>query len=49
VQTWRIRHFRVVARVIGDRVVGTQSTPVEVLGCLVRNVAFRELWEVRNN
>ena len=31
-QTWRIRHYRVVARVIGDAVVGTQGTPVEVLG-----------------
>ena len=32
---WRIRHYRVVARVIGDSVVGTQGTPVEVLGRLV--------------
>ena len=31
-QTWRIRHYRVVGRVIGDSVVGTQGTPVEVLG-----------------
>ena len=31
---WRIRHYKVVARVIGDSVVGTQGTPVEVLGRL---------------
>ena len=35
VQTWRIRHYRVVARVIGEHVVGTQGTPVEVLGRLI--------------
>jgi tryptophan 2,3-dioxygenase len=48
-QTWRIRHYRVVARVIGDSVVGTQGTPVEVLGQLVKKVAYPELWEVRND
>ena len=47
-QTWRIRHYRVVSRVIGDAVVGTQGTPVEVLGRLVQTVMFPELWEVRN-
>ena len=29
---WRMRHYLVVARVIGDQVVGTQGTPVELLG-----------------
>jgi len=48
VQTWRIRHYRVVARVIGDAVVGTQGTPVEVLGRLIHRVQFPELWQVRN-
>jgi len=47
-QQWRIRHYRVVARVIGDRVVGTQGTPVEVLGRMIGNVAYPELWEARN-
>ncbi len=47
-QQWRMRHYRVVARVIGDSVVGTQGTPVEVLGRLVQTVLFPELWEVRN-
>ena len=45
---WRIRHFKVVARVIGDSVVGTQGTPVEVLGRLIHHVFFPELWRVRN-
>jgi tryptophan 2,3-dioxygenase len=47
-QTWRIRHYRVVGRVIGDSVVGTQGTPVEVLGRLVQKIEFPELWDVRN-
>jgi tryptophan 2,3-dioxygenase len=45
---WRIRHYKVVARVIGDSVVGTQGTPVEVLGRLIQHVFFPELWRVRN-
>ena len=47
-QEWRVRHYRVVARIIGDEVVGTQGTPVEVLGRLVHTVAFPKLWQVRN-
>ncbi len=45
---WRIRHYKVVARIIGDAVVGTQGTPVEVLGRLIHKVFFPELWEARN-
>ncbi len=47
-QLWRIRHYQVVARIIGDRVVGTQGTPVEVLGRLVHKLFYPELREVRN-
>jgi tryptophan 2,3-dioxygenase len=46
--TWRIRHYKVVARIIGDKVVGTQGTPVEVLGRLIHKTFYPELWEVRN-
>ncbi|MGH2996742.1 MAG: tryptophan 2,3-dioxygenase family protein [Gaiellaceae bacterium] len=46
--TWRIRHYKVVARIIGDKVIGTQGTPVEVLGRLIHTSFFPELWEVRN-
>ena len=46
--TWRVRHFKVVARIIGDKVVGTQGTPVEVLGRLIHTSFYPELWEVRN-
>ncbi len=47
-QLWRLRHYQVVSRVIGDKVVGTQGTPVELLGRLVTKTSFPELWEVRN-
>jgi tryptophan 2,3-dioxygenase len=45
---WRTRHYKVVARIIGDEVVGTQGTPVELLGGLIKQKSFPELWEVRN-
>jgi tryptophan 2,3-dioxygenase len=47
-QLWRLRHYQVVSRIIGDKVVGTQGTPVELLGKLVSKTAFPELWELRN-
>ena len=45
---WRMRHYLVVARVIGDSVVGTQGTPVELLGGLIKNRMYPELWQARN-
>jgi tryptophan 2,3-dioxygenase len=45
---WRARHFVVVERVIGGAVVGTQGTPVEVLGRLIHLRYFPDLWELRN-
>ena len=48
VSFWRMRHYLVVARVIGDGVVGTQGTPVELLGGLIKHRMYPELWQVRN-
>jgi tryptophan 2,3-dioxygenase len=45
---WRTRHYLVVARIIGDSVVGTQGTPVELLGTLVKQRFYPELWQARN-
>jgi tryptophan 2,3-dioxygenase len=45
---WRVRHFKVVQRVIGADVIGTQGTPVEVMGRLIHKSFFPELWDVRN-
>jgi tryptophan 2,3-dioxygenase len=43
-----VRHYKVVARVIGDEVVGTQGTPVELLGGLIKHKLYPELWQARN-
>ena len=48
VTLWRIRHFKVVERIIGGEVVGTQGTPVELLGGLIHRRFYPELWDVRN-
>jgi len=45
---WRMRHYLVVARVIGDSVVGTQGTPVELLSGLIKHRFYPELCQVRN-
>jgi tryptophan 2,3-dioxygenase len=45
---WRVRHLKVVERIIGGEVVGTQGTPVELLAGLVHRKFFPELWDVRN-
>jgi len=45
---WRVRHYKVVARIIGDEVVGTQGTPVELLGGLIKQTYVPELWAIRN-
>ena len=47
VGVWRFRHFKVVSRIIGEDVVGTQGTPVELLAGLVKNKLYPELWRVR--
>jgi len=49
VTMWRVRHYKVVARVIGDAVVGTQGTPVELLGGLIKAKLYPDLWQVRND
>ena len=48
VTLWRFRHFKVVGRVIGEGVVGTQGTPVELLGRLIGHKLYPELWQARS-
>jgi tryptophan 2,3-dioxygenase len=48
VNVWRYRHYKVITRVIGAHVVGTQGTPVEVLGRLIQQSFCPELWEARD-
>ncbi len=44
---WRFRHVKMVGRVIGEDVVGTQGTPVELLAGLIKHKMFPDLWRVR--
>ncbi len=48
ITVWRVRHFKVVQRTIGGDVIGTQGTPVEVMGRLIHHSFFPQLWDVRN-
>jgi tryptophan 2,3-dioxygenase len=45
---WRFHHLKVVERIIGGNVIGTQGTPVEVLGKRIDVRFFPELWSVRD-
>ena len=45
---WRTTHLKLVERVIGGHVIGTQGTPVEVLGRRLDVRLFPDLWAVRN-
>jgi tryptophan 2,3-dioxygenase len=47
VSLWRVRHYKIATRVIGNQVVGTQGTPVDVLTKLIEYRFFPELWRVR--
>lgn len=45
---WRTMHLRLVERIIGGHVIGTQGTPVEVLGKRLDVRYYPSLWDVRN-
>ncbi|MBV9415033.1 MAG: hypothetical protein JO363_08660, partial [Solirubrobacterales bacterium] len=45
---WRFRHYAIVARALGEDTVGTQGTPVQVLGKLIAQRQIPKLWEVRS-
>jgi tryptophan 2,3-dioxygenase len=45
---WRFHHLKTVERIIGGNVIGTQGTPVEVLGKRIDVQFFPELWLVRD-
>ena len=49
VGVWRFRHVKMVGRIIGEDVVGTQGTPVELLAGLIKHKMFPELWQVRTD
>ena len=45
---WRTIHLKLVERVIGGGVIGTQGTPVEVLSRRLDTRYFQHLWDIRN-
>jgi tryptophan 2,3-dioxygenase len=47
ISVWRFRHFKVITRIIGEGAIGTQGTPVDLLGGLIKQKLFPELWDAR--
>ncbi len=45
---WRFRHYAIVARALGEQTIGTQGTPVQVLGRLIAQRQIPKLWDVRS-
>jgi tryptophan 2,3-dioxygenase len=45
---WRFQHLKTVERIIGGNVIGTQGTPVDVLGKRIDVRFFPALWHVRD-
>jgi len=45
---WRTLHLKLVERIIGGSVIGTQGTPVEVLSRRLDVRYFQALWDIRN-
>ena len=45
---WRFHHLKFVERISGGHVIGTQGTPVEVLGKRIDVRFFPELWSARD-
>ena len=45
---WRFRHYGVIMRALGERTIGLQGTPIEVLGKLIVQRQVPRLWEVRS-
>jgi tryptophan 2,3-dioxygenase len=45
---WRFRHYTIVARALGEETVGTQGTPVQVLGKLIAQRQVPRLWAARS-
>jgi tryptophan 2,3-dioxygenase len=45
---WRFRHYATVARALGEDTIGTQGTPVQVLGKLIAQRQVPKLWDARS-
>lgn len=47
VSLWRVRHYKIATRILGNQTVGTQGTPVETLAKLIEYKFFPRLWALR--
>ncbi len=47
-QAFRFHHLKLAQRIIGGGVIGTSGTPVEILQQRMQHLAFRDIWDVRN-
>jgi tryptophan 2,3-dioxygenase len=47
-QLFRFHHLKLAQRIIGGGAIGTMGTPVEVLQQRMQHIAYRELWDLRN-
>ncbi len=47
ISVWRVRHYKIATRIIGNGVVGTKGTPVDTLCRLIEHKHFPGLWQVR--
>src|SRR6478672_7821325 len=47
-QLFRFHHLKLAQRIIGGGVIGTSGTPVEILQQRMQHVAYKELWDLRN-
>ena len=47
VSLWRVRHYKLLTRVIGNQVIGTQGTQTDVLAKLIEYKFFPGLWKLR--
>jgi tryptophan 2,3-dioxygenase len=45
---WRIRHYTIVVRALGEQTIGIQGTPVQVLGKLIAQRQMPRLWDARS-
>jgi tryptophan 2,3-dioxygenase len=49
VSLWRVRHYKVATRILGNQTVGTQGTPVDTLAKLIEYKFFPQLWKIRTD
>ena len=47
-RVWRVRHYTVVVRALGEETIGIQGTPVAALPRLIGQRQLPDLWEARS-